>query len=326
MTIQAEANNLCRRFTSSQSRTLAKRLANETGCGLNAARNAIRRARGAHGEAPRHRAVVEREKGTSGWKPKLPPSMAESWEPFDLGTQERIGVISDLHVPYHSEVAVEAAVKWLQKKRITTLLINGDFGDWYSISRFSKKPTLSNKKHDLTSQRDALTWLRSKFKKARIIFKKGNHDERWDHWLWNFAGELCDEEELQLETWLKLEKLGIECVGDQRPVMAGTLPILHGHELPKGITNPVGPARGAFLRTNHTILVGHSHRTSGHADSDMWHDETFCWSTGCLCGLHPAYAVVNKWNWGFAFVTVAQDRTFDVVNTRISKNGDVRTS
>jgi len=115
-------------------------------------------------------------------------------------------------------------------------------------------------------------------------------------------------------------------VEDQRPVMAGKLPILHGHELPKGVSAPVNPARGAFMRTLSTVLVGHSHRSSGHAESDMWHDETFCWSTGCLCDLTPEYARINRWNWGFALATVHEDQSFDVENLRITADGKVRSS
>jgi hypothetical protein len=57
--------------------------------------------------------------------------------------------------------------------------------------------------------------------------------------------------------------------------MCGELPVLHGHEKGKGISSPVNQARGAFLRLLHTVLEGHGHRTSGHAESDMWHRETF---------------------------------------------------
>jgi hypothetical protein len=81
-----------------------------------------------------------------------------------------------------------------------------------------------------------------------------------------------------LDQWLELAEHGIELVEDQRPIMCGELPVLHGHEKGKGISSPVNQARGAFLRLLHTVLEGHGHRTSGHAESDMWHRETFCWS------------------------------------------------
>jgi hypothetical protein len=52
----------------------------------------------------------------------------------------------------------------------------------------------------------------------------------------------------------------------------------------------------------------------------------FCWSTGCLCDLTPEYARVNRWNWGFATVTVDTAGSFDVDNYRISAKGEIRSS
>ena len=53
--------------------------------------------------------------------------------------------------------------------------------------------------------------------------------------------------------------------------------------------------------------------------------ETVCFSTGCLCDLRPAYAVLNKWNHGAALVDVHAGGEFDVQNFRIA-DGKVRTS
>jgi hypothetical protein len=127
-----------------------------------------------------------------------------------------------------------------------------------------------------------------------------------------------------LSTWLELENLGIEWVDNQRPIMAGALPIFHGHELPKGMTSPVNQARGAFLRMLDTVLVGHGHRSSSHTEPNWQHTETTTWSTGCLCALNPEYARINKWNHGFADVEVAKDGSFSLHNLRVNKSGVVR--
>jgi hypothetical protein len=57
----------------------------------------------------------------------------------------------------------------------------------------------------------------------------------------------------------------------------------------------------------------------------MFGSETVCFSTGCLCDLRPAYAVLNKWNHGGAIVTVHDGGEFDVENFRIA-SGKVRSS
>lgn len=312
-----EAERLVTEFKDTPSRTLARRIAKEFKCSIEQARNHVRIARGVIGTARRKDSppIVQWAPREAGWKPAaLPKSKAEPWKDFDLGAGIRVAILSDLHVPFHDQTALPEAVAFCKKEKPDVLLINGDFGDWFSISRFTKNPKYRDFKAELQAQRDCLSWLRGEFRKSRIVFKKGNHDERWDHYIWNFAAELADDPLLSLDAWLNCKELGVEVVGDQRPILAGMLPIFHGHELPKGLTSPVNPARGAFLRTNDSVLVGHSHRASSHSDPNWRHRSKVCWSTGCLCELSPEYARINKWDHGFAVVKVAEDSTYEVQN------------
>jgi 3',5'-cyclic AMP phosphodiesterase CpdA len=256
----------------------------------------------------------------------MPPSKAEPWEPHVLGVVGTVGVLSDIHVPYHSEIALGAAVADLKSSGIDALILNGDIADFYAISRWDKNPAKRNFKAELEQVRQTLAWIRSEFPSIPIVFKLGNHEERWRLWLFQHAPEISDEPEMSLTNWLRLDRNDITLVEDQRPIMAGKLPVLHGHEKGKGISAPVNQARGAFLRLHHTVLEGHGHRTSGHCEPDMFGNEVFCWSTGCLCDLRPEYARLNKWNHGFASVEVHADGSFDVSNHRITADGRVRSS
>jgi predicted phosphodiesterase len=256
----------------------------------------------------------------------MPASKADSWEPHVLDVTGPIGILSDIHVPFHSEVALRAAVDALAGDRVQALILNGDTADFYAISRWTKNPAKRNFKGELAAIRELLGWIRQTFPEIPIVFKAGNHEERWNHWLYQHAPEISDEPEMGLAHWLRLAEHGMTLVEDQRPVMAGRLPVLHGHEKGKGISAPVNQARGAFLRLHHTVLEGHGHRTSGHCEPDMFGAEVFCWSTGCLCDLRPEYARINKWNHGFAVATVHADGSFDVANQRITAEGKVRTS
>ena len=320
------ATELVKAMPDAPNRTLARRLAKEHGVTIEQARTVIRRAKGVGGEKERKNADVPAKPGKAGWKPAMPPSQAEPWLPFDMQAK-RIAIFSDEHVPYHSTIALNAAVNYAKKMKPDAILLNGDSADFYTISRWETNPKKRDLKGELEAQIAYTEWIANQFPKARKVRKKGNHCERWDSWLWNKAPEICDMERMQLETWLDYPKHGFEMVGDKRPVMCGKLPVFHGHELGRsGISNPVNPARGAFLRTHHSVLVGHSHQTSGHADTNLWHEETFVWSTGCLCDLTPEYARVNRWNYGFAIVDVSEDGGFDVLNLRINSGGEVRRS
>lgn len=320
------AERLCRKFPDAPSRTLAKRIAAECKVSIEHARTAIRRVRGAEGERNRKNTVdksLYRPLGKAGQKPQLPPSLAKKWEPFELGNGIRVGVLCDIHIPYHDEQALAAAVLYLKKHRPDVVLLNGDYGDFYTISRFLKNPKKRNFKREIKLQRDGLQWLRSQFPKARLVYKLGNHDERYDHWLWNHAPEISDLPQVRLPAILGCKKLGIEVVGDGRPVMAGKLAIFHGHEL-SGPFVPAMPARSAFLRATASVMVGHHHRTSTHVQPNWKHEEIACWSVGCLCDLSPEYARVNAFNHGQAVVDVDADGQFQVSNLRLNADYVVR--
>ena len=324
------AKRLCLQFPDAPARTLARRLVREANNAitLEQARKRICKQFGVCGEQHRKktRPVAGRPLREAGAVLKMPPSKAERWEPHTLNVVGQVGVLSDVHVPFHSEIALAAAVDHLKHLELVALVLNGDIADFYAISRYMKTPAKRDFRGELNAQRQLLAWMRQEFPGIPIILKAGNHEERWYHWLYQHAPEISDEPMMGLEAWLGLDKLGIELVQDHRPIMVGKLPILHGHEKGKGASAPVNQARGAFLRLHHTVLEGHGHRTSGHCEPDMFGSEVFCWSTGCLCDLRPEYARINKWNWGFASINVSGDGDFGVENYRITTDGKVRTS
>lgn len=324
--MRIEAERLVIEMPEARTQTIARRLSREFGATLESARAVVRSARGEHKKETRNLAAAKRPKAKRGKGPKMPPSQAEPWKPFKI-SEKKIASLSDIHIPYHDAKALGAAVEHVKKFKPDTLLLNGDFCDFYTISRWVKDPRKRNFAKEKKACIQALEWIRSELgKKCRIVFKKGNHEERWDHWLWNHAPEISDAAEMLLENWLEFDKHGIEMVENQRPILCGKLPVFHGHELPKGLTNPVNMARGAFLRLCDTVLVGHGHRSSSHTEPNWKHEEITCWSQGCLCDMNPEYARVNKWNHGFALIEVASRGEFNLTNLRINKEGKVRKS
>jgi predicted phosphodiesterase len=323
------ARDLVKRIPDAPARTLARRLVldfPEIFNNINDARKAIQYTLGTNGKVSSKK-PLSRAAGKAGWKPEFPPSSAEPWTPYELPSPSVVLSLSDLHVPYHDTRAIETAVRYAKRKhKITHLLLNGDYGDWYKLSRYERDPRKRTLRDEINVQRDGLVWLSEMFPRAEKIFKRGNHDERWNIWCWNHAPEMADCVHMQLGKVLKLANYGYEEVGDV-PIMAGKLPILHGHELGKGSSGgPVNPARGAFMRTLHSVLVGHSHRTSSHGEANMWHHERMAWSQGCLCELSPEYARVNKWNQGFAVIEVGKDDLYDLYNYRFGAGYAIRQS
>lgn len=312
-------------------KTLARKLYNENPewfPSIESARTSIRYFRGNRGHLSRTQLKdksMVRPNGKAGYKATLPKSQANDWIPLQIDGPAKVLSLSDIHVPYHDTKALRAAIRYGKKLKPNVLLLNGDIADFFTISRWLKNPKQRKLQLEIEAQQQLLDHLAEQFPRARCIYKVGNHEERWDHFIWTKAPELWDLPQMRLDTILELEDRGYEYVTDQRPVAAGRLPILHGHELGKSVFNPVNQSRGAYLRTAHSVLVGHGHRSSTHAEPNMWHEEITCWSQGCLCGLSPDYARVNKWNHGFAFVEVYRNNEFSVTNYRIS-DGKVRQS
>lgn len=266
---------------------------------------------------------------------KLPKSDAKGWEPYVIQGKAKIACLSDIHVPYHCTKALKCAVNELKRRKPTHLLLNGDSLDFYGISRFEKDPSSRDPISEIKLLSRLLRYFDQEFPKAQKILKLGNHDERWDKWLWANAPMLYKIEAIRFPGVLgivygqalghktyDISEFGWTVIDNKRPILAGHLPIFHGHEFHAG--SPVNPARGAYLKTKHTVLIGHHHNTSSHTEPNLWGSETVAWSQGCLCELHPSYMPVNKWNHGFAFITVDRDNKFNVDNLRITRDGKVR--
>jgi len=207
-------------------------------------------------------------------------------------------------------------------------LLNGDIVDFFNLSRFDKDPTETSLRNELDTTRQFLGWLRQEFPNARIIFKLGNHDERMGIYVRQKAPELWGVQSLMLPHLItakmdgQTEVGGIEWIDDQRKITAGKLTIWHGHEVGKGsIAPPVNPARGLFMRTLSCGIMGHLHKGSGHEETTSDGKLVACWSTGCLCGLWPTYARVNKWTHGAAWLELS-GTDFSVTPIRIL-NGKV---
>jgi hypothetical protein len=309
----------CERFKETPSRTLARKLYAENKelfPRMESALDAIRHRRGNHGKASTVKPLFKRDNQSNGFIWKMPESKSEEWTAFEINTRNNL-ILSDVHIPYHNPIALNAAVNYGTSRQVDTVILNGDISDFYSISRFLSDPKKRNLKKEVDDTNQFLGWLRGKFPKSRIIYKQGNHDERWSHFIWTKAAELWDFEQLQLNQILGFEEFGIEEVKDQKIIRLCNLSVMHGHEFTKGLTNSVNPARGNFLKGLECSLAGHNHRTSEHAETSLSGRFITCWSTGCLCELNPAYARINKNNHGFAFVELDKHGQFSVDNMRI---------
>jgi predicted phosphodiesterase len=237
--------------------------------------------------------------------------------------EKRIGILSDIHFPYYDQVALTAAIQYLIEWKPDCIILNGDIIDCYQLSSFEKDKRQRSFKYELDMLKNFFEQLRELFPTQRIIYKIGNHEERYEKQILCNIPELIELEYFHFENVIKASEYSIEVVKGKRVILAGKLNIIHGHELPRGMAPPVNPARGFFLRTKASTIGGHHHQSSEHIENDLNGNIIGCWSTGCLCELNPHYAPINKWNHGFSTLDVSADGNFRVNNLKII-NGEVR--
>tara|TARA_R110000868_G_scaffold33407_1_gene121333 strand:+ start:8223 stop:9221 length:999 start_codon:yes stop_codon:yes gene_type:complete len=292
-------------FPKTPSLTLAKKIYKDNPApfkSVESIRTIIRIRRGQHGDW-RRKATADKSNFT---KPgstnpfNLPEPVDENFEPHYIN-ETRILIISDLHFPYQDNKAITAALKYGLEMKVNAILINGDLIDFAAISRHERDWRQRMPHEEFEAARQFLFGLRKAFPKANIVYKEGNHCERWMKWLFIKAPELFNDPEFRLDVRLRLGELKIQHVGDRRPVNIGKLTVLHGHETFGG-SGGVNPARSMFLKMIDNVLVGHFHRTSSHVERTAKMKVISVQSMGCLCTLNPYYMRYNKHNHGFVYV------------------------
>ena len=304
-------------------RTLARAISQQTNgiYTVEQVRGGVRYIRGRMGEKKRKCAsdksmFIPLEKKL--WNPYDVPKAAKTKEdfifkPYDLPAKNN-GValangllLADFHFPYHENDAINTALEFGDKRKINFIIIDGDLLDFYQLSRFQKNPLKRNASDEIEMVKEFFTSLRKHFPKALIIYKYGNHEDRWEKWWWQHAREMGDVFSRSLNKELELEKFGIVSVSSTDIIRHKELNIAHGHELVRGMGNQVSPSRTAYLRAKEIVAVAHFHRESTNSVMTMGGKLVTTWSIGCLCDLHPDWMPFNDWCHGFALLQVGDD-------------------
>jgi hypothetical protein len=230
----------------------------------------------------------------------------------------RILWISDIHIPNHDEQALTTALEYGLDNKANCIVIGGDLIDNAPFTRFRTPPDKKKAREYFDMTTDFLASLRKNFPKALIIYMEGNHGKWYSDWLMDHCAVVFDDPHYQLETRLKLDSFNIQFLRENVIVKAGKLPMLHGHTVVRGVFAPVNSARGAYLKTGHSIIIGHTHQVSEHSAKDLMGRKIKVWSTGCLCTLQPDYDPHNiRHSHGFAFIETEVNGTFTVSNMEI---------
>jgi len=226
---------------------------------------------------------------------KLPPHL------------KKIGILSDIHFPYHDLQALTCAIKHLKEQEIDCLYLNGDIQDFYSISRHEKEKDMRDFKREVDMNRDFLQRLRDIFRTIPIYYKLGNHENRFARSLQLQAEEFAQLHDLQFDIFFRLDKLGITMIEDWQGMEMGDLLVGHGHEWYGA--GGINPSQNLLNKTLCNTLIGHVHRTSFTQRKTSMKQFINTYTTGCLTLLSPKYMPFSHHNHGFAIVEIENGKS-----------------
>ena len=141
------AIEVLKQFPKHPTKSLADKLYNENPLvykDAEDARSCLRLHRGESGEAKRKKSTFYKENGKAEKiqvNPKMPDSYASEQKKFKLPVADNnILMISDLHIPYQVNSAVESAINYGVEHKVNTVFINGDLIDFHGMSRYETDP------------------------------------------------------------------------------------------------------------------------------------------------------------------------------------------
>ena len=247
----------------------------------------------------------------------LPDPFPQTFTPFPITDAGHWLVISDIHVPYHDKTTVSLAIAAAKRRGVKGVILNGDIADCHELSDHDKDPRMPRYIEELQTAKQLLAWIRKQLPGVRIFYKEGYHENRLTRYLTRKAPAFFGLEAVSWPSLLDLKTFGVEWVADKRTITLGRLNIIHGHEYRGGVSSPVNPARGLYLKARSVAMAGHHHQTSEHHARDIRGRAEAAWSLGCACFLSPEYMPHNNWNFGFALAELSSDGEFMVENKRV---------
>ena len=218
-------------------------------------------------------------------------------------------IIADIHSVFWEKWAFMAAVEDGVKHNCDSVIINGDFMDFYQYSKFSKDPLTIDKVMDEKEWGvEILQILQDTF--GKVFLKMGNHDIRREKFIKDRFFEL---DFATYSDYLMFDRSTVDIIPDWQHINFGKLNIIHGHEYYGG---GVHVAYNRLNKTFDNVLSAHSHFSQSVFRQNINGKAYGSWTIGCLCHLHPRYNPMNNWNLGFARVERDASGEFEVINRR----------
>src|SRR3990172_13104828 len=104
---------------------------------------------------------------------------------------KKVVIANDFHVPFQNEAALALFRRFLRRERPHWLILNGDFQDFWEISRFDRVPRTGKEfREEIQIGKAILVSFRRELPRARITWIEGNHEFRLRKFLLQNAHKL----------------------------------------------------------------------------------------------------------------------------------------
>ncbi len=242
---------------------------------------------------------------------------------FEISTPRdgyKIGLLYDIHIPYHHATHLKIAVKHMKEWGADEILLMGDVVDFAGLSKYEKNWRQRDIDLDIDLAQTFIENLQKFMPNVKITWKEGNHEKRVETYKNTVATAYQKVKSMMFKELLQLDKFGVSHLDSFTIIRAGKLHIMHGHELPGGGENV---ARNKMKRAMANIIFGHSHLSQEHVVKSIDGSYFGSWGVGSLCQESPDWNPYNQWINGFACVTINSNGNFTVENKKII-NGEIR--
>lgn len=238
---------------------------------------------------------------------------------IDAGdTAKTVAIINDTHNPFQDAKTLGLVEAFLEELQPDYLIHNGDANDFYQISVFDKDPArVEELQSDVNNTRAMFQRFRKTLPNARMFLIEGNHENRWQKFLWTKAPELSSLNCLTIPELFSLKEYEIELVPYEAGLMINELfLVLHGDiaSIHSGYT-----AKRMYEKHGGCGICAHCHRGGSFYKRDRF-GEWGWWENFCLCSLYPDWIQNPNWTQGFSLVHFKGHRRFYVEQIPITKH------
>ncbi len=211
-----------------------------------------------------------------------------------------IAVINDTQNPFQDKISLSLVETFLFEAQPDILVYNGDCNDFYQISKFDKDPRrIADLQSDVDNTKAMFCRQRKGLPNTRMVLVDGNHEDRWQKFLWTKAPELSSLTCLTTDELFSLKEYDIEHVNYECGIKINDIfLIIHGN---LASVHSSYTAKRMFEKHGGCGICAHTHRGGSYYKRNRFGTWGW-WENFCLCSLYPDWIQNPDWVQGFSLI------------------------